>query len=53
MKIGLMDRKLEVSPSVVLLPLKDVMWVSCRDWIGDVERGTFVCGIGVEKALLQ
>ena len=53
MKIRLMGKKLEVSPSVVLLPLKDVMWVSYRDWVGDVERGTFVWGIGVEKAVLQ
>lgn len=51
MKVRLISRKLEVSPSVVLLFLKDVMYI-CRDWAGDwetvpclpVERETFGWG---------
>ena len=53
MKVRLMSRKLEVSPSVVLLFLKDVMWLSVG--IGQVTlKGRHLGGdTEVEKAVLR
>ena len=48
-----MGKKLEVSPSAVLLFLKDVMWLSVG--IGQVTlKGRCLCGdMEVEKAVLR